>query len=99
VPDSLLTIDLDALAANHALLGRNAGSEVIPVVKADGYGLGAAPVARRLQAEGARSFYVARLSEGEALRAALPAPAIIYVLDGRRRTRPPASAPPTLPRS
>jgi len=81
----LLTIDLDALAANHAALVRQAaGAEVAPVVKADGYGLGVAPVARRLWAEGARSFFVARLSEGETLRAALGPgrPATIYVLDG-----------------
>jgi alanine racemase len=80
-----LTVDLDALAANYALFGRMAGSaEAAPVVKADGYGLGAAAVSRRLWAEGARSFHVARLEEGEALRAALGAarPAAIYVLDG-----------------
>jgi alanine racemase len=80
-----LTIDLDALAANHALLKAQAGaSEVAPVVKADAYGLGAAQVAGRLWAEGARTFFVARLEEGEALRAALgpQRPAAIQILDG-----------------
>lgn len=80
-----LTIDLDALAHNHAVLrAEAAGAEVAPVLKSDGYGLGAEPVARRLWAEGARSFFVARLSEGEALRAGLgpDRPATIYVLDG-----------------
>ncbi|HUO22741.1 MAG TPA: alanine racemase [Caulobacteraceae bacterium] len=89
-----LTIDLDALAANYDLFRRKAGgAEVAPVVKADGYGLGAGPVARRLWAEGARSFYVARLEEGEALRAALGTarPATVYVLDGA-----PAGAAPRL---
>jgi len=67
-----LTIDLDALAANYRLFCARAGSaEVAPVVKADGYGLGAARVSRRLWAEGARSFHVARLEEGETLRADL----------------------------
>ena len=82
--ESILTIDLDALAANHACLAAEAaGAEVAPVVKADGYGLGAAPVARRLWAEGARSFFVARLSEAERLRAALgDRQAKILVLDG-----------------
>lgn len=81
-PMSRLTVDLDALAHNHAVLAREAaGAEVAPVVKADGYGLGAAEVSRRLWAEGARSFYVARLAEGEALRAALPE-ATIRVFDG-----------------
>jgi alanine racemase len=80
-----LTIDLDALAWNwRVLCEAAAGAEVVPVVKADGYGLGAGPVARQLWREGARSFFVARLSEGEALRAALTPdrPATIYVLDG-----------------
>lgn len=78
-----LTIDLDALAWNHGVLREAAaGAEVAPVVKSDGYGLGAGPVGRRLWREGARSFFVARLEEGEALRAALDAPARIYVLDG-----------------
>src|SRR4051812_20205291 len=80
-----LVIDLDALAHNYAVLKNEAaGAEVAPVVKADGYGLGAGPVARRLWAEGARSFFVARLAEGEALRAALGAEraATIHVLDG-----------------
>lgn len=78
-----LTIDLDALAANHATLRREAGgAEVAPVVKADAYGLGMAPVARRLLAEGARSFFVARVAEGEALRRACGGGPTIYVLDG-----------------
>jgi alanine racemase len=80
-----LTIDLDALAHNYAVLVHEAGAaEVAPVVKADGYGLGAVPVARRLWAEGARRFFVARVEEGEALRAGLgwTRPAVIYVLDG-----------------
>lgn len=83
--ESRLTVDLDALAHNHAALrAQVGGAEVAPVVKADGYGLGAGPAARRLHAEGARTFFVARLSEGEALRRALgpDRPADLYVLDG-----------------
>jgi alanine racemase len=80
-----LTVDLDALAANHRLLAREArGAEVAPVVKADGYGMGAAKAACRLWAEGARTFFTARPGGGEALRQALgpDRPATIYVLDG-----------------
>jgi alanine racemase len=80
-----LTVDLDALASNHAALKALAGpAEVAPVVKADGYGLGSGPIARRLWAEGARRFFVARLEEGQALRASLGPhrPARIFVLDG-----------------
>lgn len=82
---SRLTIDLDALVHNHAVLRAEApGAEVAPVLKSDAYGLGAGPVARRLWAEGARSFFVARLAEGETLRTLLTPmrPATIYVLDG-----------------
>ncbi|MGE5566291.1 MAG: alanine racemase [Parcubacteria group bacterium] len=82
IESARITIDLDALAHNHGVLrDAAAGAEVAPVVKADGYGLGAAQVARRLWDEGARTFYVARLSEGEALRSVLPQ-AVIYVFDG-----------------
>lgn len=80
-----LTIDLDALAHNYGVLCAQApGAEPAPVLKADGYGLGAGPVGRRLWAEGARRFFVARLTEGEALRQALgpDMPAAIHVLDG-----------------
>jgi len=80
-----LTIDLDALAHNHAVLRAEAGGAAIaPVLKSDGYGLGAGPVARRLWAEGVRSFFVARLAEGEVMRAQLGSerPATLYVLDG-----------------
>ncbi|MGH6963331.1 MAG: alanine racemase, partial [Phenylobacterium sp.] len=80
-----LTIDLGALTHNHGVLRREAaGAEVAPVLKADGYGLGAGAIGARLWDDGARTFFVARLSEGEALRAALGPvrPATIYVLDG-----------------
>jgi alanine racemase len=79
-----LTIDLDAVAHNLAVVASAApGVQVGAVVKADGYGLGAGPVARRLWTEGVRSFFVARLAEGETLRAELgQRTAAIYVLDG-----------------
>lgn len=81
--ETRLTVDLDALAANFALVRQLAGGVAIaPVVKANGYGLGAVAVARRLRAEGADQFFVARVSEGEALRAALGAGPAIFVLDG-----------------
>jgi len=82
VNSARLTVDLAALAHNHAVLREQApGAEIAPVVKADGYGLGAAEIGRRLWDDGARTFYVARAFEGEALRAALPE-AVIYVFDG-----------------
>ncbi|TVQ36763.1 MAG: alanine racemase [Geminicoccaceae bacterium] len=77
-----LTVDLDALAANHAKLrDLVAPADVAAVVKADGYGLGLAPVARTLFAAGARHFFVADAEEGLALRPILP-DATVYVLGG-----------------
>ncbi|CAN5381299.1 alanine racemase [soil metagenome] len=77
-----LTVDLAALARNFHTLSTISGSPAHPVVKADGYGLGAGPCAARLMAEGARTFFVARVSEGVLLRAALGAEPAIYVFDG-----------------
>lgn len=51
-----LTVDLGALARNFHTLQGLIGVPVNPVVKADGYGLGAVEVAKRLMAEGARTF-------------------------------------------
>lgn len=84
---SRLTVDLDALAHNFgALKAAAGGAEIAPVIKADGYGLGAGPIARRLHAEGASTFFIARLEEGEALRRELgERRADILVLDGALR--------------
>ena len=79
---AVLSVDLNALARNDHTLGAQIGAPVHPVVKADGYGLGAGPCAQRLMDEGARTFFVARAAEGVALRTALGPKPIIYVLDG-----------------
>ncbi|MCR9255169.1 MAG: alanine racemase [Alphaproteobacteria bacterium] len=79
---SVLRIDLDAIAANWTLLDRHAErAEVGAVVKANGYGLGIEPVAKALHAAGARRFFVATLNEGVILRSHLAA-AEIVVLNG-----------------
>jgi alanine racemase len=83
---AILTVDLDAVAANWRTLrdlGRAGGKpvECAAVLKADAYGLGAGPVGRRLWAEGCRYFFVAYVDEGIALRAAVPE-AWICVLNG-----------------
>ena len=100
----VLTIDLAAIEANWRALGRRAmPAECAAVVKADGYGLGLEPVAKRLAKAGCKSFFVADLGEARRLRAALPDQAI-YVLDGllpntaaagkaRRRQRSGSGAP------
>jgi len=78
----LLLIDLQALRANYRRLRDMApATEAAGVVKADGYGLGAVPVARALAEDGCQTFFVATIPEAEALRAAMPE-VVIYVLDG-----------------
>ncbi len=68
-----LTIDLDAIAANWRKLAERAQpAQCAAVVKANGYGLGAAEIARRLQAEGCRFFFVAHLEEAVRLRETVP---------------------------
>ncbi|MBL6455360.1 alanine racemase [Belnapia sp. T6] len=78
--EAVLTVDLGAIAANWRQLA--AAGPVAGVVKADGYGLGTAPVGRALLAAGCRHFFVAHLSEGVALRAAIGAGPMIAVLNG-----------------
>ncbi len=80
--DAILSIDLGAVVANWRRLGAVHGAPCAAVVKADGYGLGAAPVGRALQAAGCRHFFVAHLAEGLALRAALGPDAMVAVLNG-----------------
>ncbi len=77
-----LTVDLDALAANWlALRARAEGAECAAVVKADAYGIGLAPAAKKLLSVGCESFFVAHLAEAEFLRAIAPE-ARIFVLNG-----------------
>ncbi|MEK6721154.1 MAG: alanine racemase [Chloroflexota bacterium] len=65
-----LEIDVDALAGNLAAVRRLAGPgvRVEPVVKADAYGHGAVPVARRLEDAGADGLCVAAVDEAIELR-------------------------------
>jgi alanine racemase len=81
---TILTIDLDALAANYRLLSnRAAPARCAAVVKADGYGLGVEPVAQTLVAAGCSTFFVAHLDEGVALRMILKdQEADIFVMNG-----------------
>ncbi len=79
---AILTIDLDALAANYRRLRDLASpAECAAVVKADAYGLGMGLAAPALARAGCKTFFVATLGEATALRALLPH-AIIYVFSG-----------------
>lgn len=67
-----LEVDLDAVRQNARALKRFVGPRVrlAAVVKADGYGLGAEPIARAALDGGAEALAVARVDEGLALRRA-----------------------------
>lgn len=76
----ILTVDLAAIEANWRALQRLATpAECSAVIKADGYGCGTEPVAKRLARAGCKTFFVADLAEARRVRAAAP-DAAIYVL-------------------
>jgi alanine racemase len=61
-------IDLGALQHNGVTLANLAGVPLLPMVKADAYGLGAVPVARALERLNPWGFGVATVDEGAELR-------------------------------
>ena len=78
-----LTVRLGAIAANYQKFRTLSGRAIVAgVVKADGYGCGAAMAAKTLLQEGCDTFFVARLSEGVALRPVVGNGPRIFVLDG-----------------
>lgn len=81
---SFLAVDLDRLAQNVRLIKKRLGKKVglMAVVKADGYGHGAVPVAKVALASGADSLGVAFVEEGIALRkAGIKAPTVVFYPD------------------
>jgi alanine racemase len=65
-----IEVDLGALVRNGAAIAARAGVPILPMVKADGYGLGAVPVARALERLDPWGYGVATTDEGAELRAA-----------------------------
>lgn len=65
-----IDVDLHALVRNAQALAARARVPLLPMIKADGYGLGAVPVARALEAVEPWGYGVATVAEGEELRAA-----------------------------
>jgi alanine racemase len=63
-------VDLAALVANARTVAAVSGSRLLPMVKANGYGLGAVAVARALEAVDPWGYGVASTEEGAALRSA-----------------------------
>ena len=74
------TVDLGAIAHNVGVLGERSGTEVMAVVKADGYGHGAVPVARAALRAGATEVGVATIAEAlELRRGGIDAPVIAWL--------------------
>jgi alanine racemase len=72
VPESTrawVYVDLEALSANARTVAAFSGSRLLPMVKANGYGLGAVEVARALEIIDPWGFGVASVEEAAALRA------------------------------
>ncbi len=61
-------VDLDALRANYDTVARAAGTALLPMVKADGYGVGAERVVRALEPRSPWGYGVATAGEGAELR-------------------------------
>ena len=82
--DRQADVDLDAITGNvAALCERVRGSQVMAVVKADGYGHGMVPAARAALAGGATWLGTADLTEALALRAAgITAPVLCLMAVG-----------------
>jgi alanine racemase len=81
MPPAEIEVDLDAITANVALLGRHTTAEVMAVVKGDAYGHGLLPSARAALRGGATWLGVCTLDEALALRAAgLTAPVLAWLL-------------------
>jgi alanine racemase len=78
----VLEVDLGAVAENwRRLSARHPSGPVAGVVKADGYGLGATPVAAALFRAGCRHFFVAHANEALAIRDKVPG-TLLGVLNG-----------------
>lgn len=77
-----LYIDLEKVIHNYKEIQQYTQVEVSAVIKANAYGIGYGPVAKVLEAEGCRSFFVATLPEAIALRKILPKTSAIYIFNG-----------------
>src|SRR5512142_141624 len=67
-PRAWVDVDLDAVVANARRIAEVSGARLLPMVKANGYGLGAVPVVRALEPLDPWGFGVATVDEGRALR-------------------------------
>ncbi|HEX6059090.1 MAG TPA: alanine racemase [Gemmatimonadaceae bacterium] len=72
-------VDLGALQRNGQAIAARAGVPLLPMVKADGYGLGAAAAVRALEPLAPWGYGVATIEEGRALRdAGVERPIVVF---------------------
>ena len=75
-----IDVDLDALVENARTVARVTGTRLLPVVKANAYGVGAVTVCRALEAVDPWGYGVATLEEGAELRAAgITRPILVFM--------------------
>ena len=73
-------MDLAAVVGNARTIARVAGTRLLPVVKADAYGMGAVAVSRALEAVDPLGYCVATIGEGAELRAAgITRPVLVFM--------------------
>ncbi len=79
--DNHLTIHLGRLEANFQAIARMVGPacSILAVLKADGYGLGAAPLAQRLMQAGTRQLVVYTLDQARPLLEACPTAGLLVL--------------------
>lgn len=78
-PRAWIDIDLEALVENGRAIAAHAGRPLLPMVKADGYGVGAVAAARALESLDPWGFGVATVEEGRELRrAGISRPVVVF---------------------
>src|SRR2546428_10421743 len=76
-------VDLAAVVDNARIVAHSAGTRLLPVVKANGYGVGAVAVSKALEAVDPWGYGVATVDEGAELRAAgLTRPIVVFMPAG-----------------
>ncbi len=78
-PNAWVDVDLGAIVANARHVAQVSSSRLLPMVKANAYGLGAVPVARALVPVDPWGFGVATIDEGRELRqAGISLPIVVF---------------------
>lgn len=78
-PRAWVEVDLGALRRNARAIAAAAGAPLLPMIKADGYGLGAVPVARALESLDPWGYGVATWDEAVELRqAGISRPVLVF---------------------